>query len=212
MRILIRKTMRGLLRLVDDGAGRYSMAGVAVIAQAGDAPAWLVATNGKVAGIARDLSPDDPDAFIAHNLKTGTLPEPRVSGVRLQPIVVPADTFGQAVKAVPKKADRFALVTDGERLGVLQPGGALATDNVLEGRFPDVESVLPKGPPLVTVHLNPAYLIALLQAAMEVTGDSAQAKNGGPRVALRYYGKDKPVGVTAHSPDVTFDGMIMPLT
>ena len=101
------------------------------------------------------------------------------------------------------KARPVGLAASGGEL-VLAVGDQALTVQPAEGRYPDVDQVLPRHGPLVAVRLDPVLLGALLKVAAAV--------NPGGGVDLLYYGPGKPVGLMTHSDDGhAFDGLLMPL-
>ena len=74
-----------------------------------------------------------------------------------------------------------------------------------KGRYPNVDGILPKQGPLLSVRVDPALLGELLQAL---------AALGLEAVSLLYYGKDMPLGLIGHNAEADYfvDGMFMPLT
>ena len=96
------------------------------------------------------------------------------------------------------------LATDGAEIH-LAVGDQALTTRACDGRFPDVDAVLPQGGALLAVRLNPSLLIELLKVAVAVSA--------GEGVDVLFYGRDKPVGLLARNDEgQTFDGLIMPLT
>jgi hypothetical protein len=91
--------------------------------------------------------------------------------------------------------------SDGEL--VLAVGDQALTATPAEGRYPDVDGVLPRHGPLLSVRLDPHLLGALLKVAAAVNPGS---------VDLLYFGPGKPVGLMTRSDDGhAFDGLLMPL-
>jgi hypothetical protein len=88
---------------------------------------------------------------------------------------------------------------------VLAVGDQALTVQPAEGRYPDVDQVLPRHGALLAVRLDPVLLGALLKAAAAV--------NPGGSVDLLYYGPGKPLGLMTRTDDGhAFDGLLMPLT
>ena len=78
------------------------------------------------------------------------------------------------------------------------------TASLVDGRYPDVESVIPMHGPLVSVRVNPALLAELLKLAMAIEPVG---------ITLLYYGKDEPIGLlTSNEQGQTFDAILMPLS
>jgi hypothetical protein len=97
----------------------------------------------------------------------------------------------------------------GEGKIVLASGWQSVRTQALEGRFPDFDAVLPRTTPLFQVHLD-AGLLAEICAVVSALARPAGAT---PRLALAYYGPEKPVGLMAQGEEgLTFDALLMPLS
>jgi hypothetical protein len=141
-------------------------------------------------------------------------PEPlAVNGFALEPgeVMVPKETWDKAFKVKPPRNCRpiFALPhlgSDGKAVEILACDTTLKAEAV-EGRFPDVDNVLPGVPPVARFCVDPWLFIDLLKVAADVmTNDESK------RVEVLFWGFDKPVGVCArNSEGQTFDGLIVPL-
>lgn len=82
--------------------------------------------------------------------------------------------------------------------------GQVVTAIPQEGRYPNVDGVLPTKPPLLQFRVDPALLASLLDTVGSL---------GMETVDVLYYGKDKPLGLVARNDaGQWFDGLIMPLT
>jgi hypothetical protein len=96
------------------------------------------------------------------------------------------------------------LAAEGDEL-VLAVGDQALTVRPAEGRYPDVDQVVPRHGPLLAVRLDPQLLGALLKAAAAV--------NPGGGADLLYYGPGKPLGLMTRTDDGhAFDGLLMPLS
>lgn len=119
-----------------------------------------------------------------------------------EPFLIPAKEFKEGCKG---KGDiEITLSEDG--VIEMRSGSKIQTALQGEGRFPPVDDVLPRSGPVISVAIDPAILVRLLQAAMAGTDDETR------RVNLHIYAPDKPIGITARTEKVCFDGVIMPLT
>jgi DNA polymerase III sliding clamp (beta) subunit (PCNA family) len=137
------------------------------------------ATNGKVAGIIRGPkgTTDSSDATALVGTKD------------LQ------NAFKAAKGPLEVTLQGQALIATGK--------GVTLTLETQDGRFPDVDGVVPKNAPLYTVHLDPRLLIDLLKAAMSVNSE---------RVAFNVYTNNRPCTLTSTSDEgLAFDGLIVPL-
>src|SRR5262249_53352745 len=87
----------------------------------------------------------------------------------------------------------------------LAAGDQALTARACDGRYPDVDAVLPRHGPLVAVRLDPALLESLLKLAAVIKPD------GG--VDLLFFGPGKPLGLIARNDaGQTLDCLLMPLT
>src|SRR4051812_39858242 len=140
--IFLPKCLAQLAQLTAAGQGRYAMQALRLRELAGQH--WRVeVSDGRPLAIVR--GPSQPAAL---GLKAaGALPEPEALALEA---LVPTPEFVKALRAVPKDGGR----REERRLGVLLAGPQVllvSGDTVarvapVEGRFPDVDSVLPKGP------------------------------------------------------------------
>jgi hypothetical protein len=88
---------------------------------------------------------------------------------------------------------------------ILAAGDQALTARGCEGRYPDVDAVLPRHGPLVAVRLSPSLLGGLLKLAAVIIPD------GG--VDLLFFGPGKPLGlITRNDSGQTLDCLLMPLT
>jgi hypothetical protein len=127
----------------------------------------------------------------------------------------PADGVGEVLVPAADWKEAFRLKGDHRRIGLAtnDAGGlTFATDSQtlhttpLAGRFPDINTVLPKAGPLVAIRVDPVLLAGLLQVAAALTGE----EGGG--VTLLYYGNDKPLGLSTRNGDgQAFDALLVPL-
>lgn len=174
------------------------------VRQLADARWRVEATDGRALGVLHGPSsptPEDLDAALA-------LPTPeRLAAEAL----LPAAEIRRAFESLPKGrrgCDRTLGVLLARPQTMLVAGGTVARCACEDGRFPDVDGVLPKGPALVSIRIDPELLAGLLRAA------GAVAKTGErPGVELLWWGKDRPLGVACRgAAGVCFDGLLMPLT
>ena len=118
-------------------------------------------------------------------------------------VLVSRDDWQRAFR-LGDKARPVGLAASAGEL-VLAVGDQALTVQPAEGRYPDVDQVLPRHGPLVAVRLDPVLLGALLRAAAAV--------NPGGGIDLLYYGPGKPLGLMTRTDDGhAFDGLLMPLT
>ena len=175
----------------------------------------LVAADGHVLGILRgpnDPAPDDLDAAAKVLLPDAVAEK---SLVMVDRAVIPGGTFRKALRAVPKR--KKGDITAPRRLGVIlaEPESLLVAGEkvfrakVCEARYPDYLAVVPTQGSMISLQINPRYLMTVLKVAAEVAA-------GGPKedqVTLLYYGPGKPLGISCVGADgMFFDAIVMPLT
>jgi hypothetical protein len=148
------------------------------------------ATDGRLLAVLRGPVPDaDYPALDGHDPGEGA------------EVLVGRDDWLRAFR-LGDKARPVGLAASGGEL-VLAVGDQALTAQPAEGRYPDVDQVLPRHGPLLSVRLDPVLLGALLRAA-------AAVNPGG--VDLLYYGPGKPLGLMTCTADGhAFDGLLMPL-
>lgn len=104
----------------------------------------------------------------------------------------------------PKSSGPLTLV-GGERL-VFTTGVRTLQAGVVEGRYPEVDRVIPTGIPLFAVRVDALLLAELLRVAAQFLPE------GELGVQLLYYGHGKPLGVcTRNEHGQTFDALLVPL-
>ncbi len=187
---------------------RFAMGAMKIIV--GEDYYRLEVTDGHCLGIVR--GPTEPDGV----KPPPGMPMPGDLECEADEGLIPAGEMSRAWKQTGKAGV----------LGVhLTPSGALLFGEgvryavtMSEGRFPDVDVVLPKGPAPVSIKVNAYLLMDVLNIAAEVaTKGSSKAS---PTVTLLFWpGVETPggvigvpMGVTALNDDgVTFDGLVMPM-
>jgi hypothetical protein len=96
------------------------------------------------------------------------------------------------------------LAADAEGGLILAARDQALTVRACDGRYPDVDAVLPRYGPLMAVRLNPTLLGGLLKLAAVINPD------GG--VDLLFFGPGKPLGLmTRNDEGQTLDCLLMPL-
>src|SRR5262249_18464001 len=89
---------------------------------------------------------------------------------------------------------------------LLESNGQTLRTGEVEGRFPDVNKVLPAQRPRFAVRIDPGLLIDILRVAKDFTEEDARG------VYLLFYGQNVPVGVACrNSRGQAFDGLVVPL-
>jgi len=97
----------------------------------------------------------------------------------------------------------LALAEDQATLATLDTS---TTTQLLDGRFPMVDLVLPLTRPLFRLVVNPDYLRDLLALALAIDPE-------GRRVEILFYKAGGPIGLMARNAEgQTLDALLMPLT
>lgn len=161
----------------------------------------LDATDGRLAVVIQGDAPDGPKLHSPDE--------------QLLASIVPADDFARAFKEIPTSgwggripAVAVELLEDSVEL---RPQGASSpiVSLPLEGRFPDIDGVIPKGFSPFKVTLGCDLLITLLQIVKAFGKDHDAA----PSVEVYLFGPNKPVGFRASHPEgEMLDAILMPLT
>jgi hypothetical protein len=154
-------------------------------------------TDGKVLGIARGPSPAGPEVI-----------DPALVDDAAE-LLVAARDWQEAFALLPKRPAGEALAVASAEGGVLfasRKGTSRAPRG--EGRFPDTGRVLPTALPLVSVLVDPDYLVRLLKVA------AAFREDGSRGVSLHFWPSKGLLGVTVKNPQSgqAFDALLVPLT
>lgn len=193
--IVLPNLVGGIIGCAAKDNPRYAMRGVRV-QELAKGRFRLEATDGRVLAIIRGTSHEWPAVV---RPKIEDLPVFDAANEAIVPTELWKDVF--------KRKRDVLLVTDGKGVA-FGCDGAILQGQVVEGRYPNIDGVLPKKGrlPRVVVRLDPNLLIRLLQVAASITDSQS------PSVDLIIYSPNEPVGVTTRSPlGVTFDGIIMPI-
>jgi hypothetical protein len=191
-----------LAKVAAKDVGRYSMTGVRVL-DPGDGTYRLEATDGRRAVVLR-----------GPNLDAGLVPVmPDLDEDPGREGVIPLADWLDGFKMVPREkgynCKEYPLGIDlGQHVFGMGTLGAQRQGRLLDGRFPNIDGVLPKRPARLSFAVNPAYLIDLLQIARAVLGDEK-------RVEVHFWEGGAPVGLSCMTADhggVYLDGLIMPLS
>lgn len=133
--------------------------------------------------------------------------------------IIPADTYAKFLRANKAKRDRLPILANvavsmqnGDRHSVTLAFTDLENPTVtrtplVEGPFPNVDTVIPKGDPVATFSVDPVLLANLLLSIADVLPD---ARRGSHVVSFRVYSKDtdKPVRIDAEEGGTTALGVI----
>jgi hypothetical protein len=170
---------------------RYALAGVRVLDR--DGLYRCEATDGRRLVIVQgcSLPPGSPDPLLDEAPDGAT------------ETIVPTSEWKKAFQAA--KHAPVGLAASPDRI-TLATAGLTITATPVEGRWPPVDSVLPKTGPLVQVRVDAALLAGLLQVAAALLTEERS-------VTLLFYGKDKPLGVMTRTSEGQYlDALIMPLS
>jgi hypothetical protein len=203
MAVFLPRVAAHVVKAAAKDAHRYAMNGVQIL-DPGDGTYRLEATDGKRAVILR-----------GYNLDESLVPLiPELHEEESSVGIVPAADWLEGFKMIPKeKGWRRVEFPLGIRLGkttyTMGTSGAQRQGGLLEGRFPEIERVLPGNEAKFTIAVNPQLLAELLMIAKHMCGE------GNQRVLLHFYGPEVPMGMSFQSGEhggVFVDALLMPLT
>jgi DNA polymerase III sliding clamp (beta) subunit (PCNA family) len=196
--LLLPKNVSRLSDLVSRGAGRENLSGIRVQEFADSYR--LEATDGKRLLVIR--GPQVADTTPQDRLTCDSLADAPTAAFDA---LVPADDWSKAFKAV-KKGENVGVALSAVEI-TLAAGTQTLKTHPLEGRFPDVNGVLPKKPALWSVSFNPVLMAELLTVIAQVAGEDVC------RVSLHFYGAKHPIGLFCSNPTGQFaDALLVPLT
>lgn len=190
---------RNLGKLADIAATenpRYAITGVKVT-DPRDGTYRLDVTDGRRLLVVRGNLPDAPPEYV---------------GLKSHPdwfeAVIPSQDWRAVFKWKDPEKGRngpLALALGDPCQFVNEPGAhSVLKPSPLQGRYPPVDSVLPKRPPLAGADVDPALLAGLL---------STIASLGVTRVRLLFWKKDAVLAVVGRNDEGQYvDGVIMPLS
>jgi len=201
--IFLPKNLGSLATLAGDESQRYALAGVHVLDE-GDFYRCEV-TDGRLLAIV--CGPDARASTAGRHIT-----DEQQEAIEDAPggdfdMIVPAGRWKEAFRQLPK--DAALGLAAGEGVITLALPQAIARCSPVEGRWPNVDMVLPSTGPLVRIRVNPKTLSHLL----EVAAAFAEAEPmDPPAVDLLFYGRDKPLGIVGKNHHgQTFDALLMPL-
>jgi hypothetical protein len=196
--LLLPKNVARLSDLVSRSAGRVSMSGVRVQEYADSYR--LEATDGRRLLVVR--GPQGAEPTPQDRLTCESLADAPNTAFD---VLVPADDWSKAFRAV-KKGENVGVALSAVEI-TLASGTQTLKAQPLEGRFPDVNGVLPKKPALWSVSFNPVLMAELLTVMAQVAGEDAC------RVSLHFYGAKHPIGLSCSNSTGQFaDALLVPLT
>lgn len=152
------------------------------------------ATDGRVLGIVQ--GPSDPTAC--------PFPDP-LDGVR--ELVIGSNDWTKAF-ALDKNAKTIAAISDGKRAVQFCSLTQTLRGQPVEGRYPEVNRVIPTGTPLFTVKVNILYFMRILKVC------AAFCEEGCKSVDMHYYGsKAGVIGFSCRNAEhgQTLDALLVPL-
>lgn len=192
----------GLLAGIAGDQTRYSMAGIRVM-EFQDGFYRLEVTDGKMLGIIRGPSSATPREVEMIQTQLVGAPNGAIAGI------IPAEFWAKMFKLVQKRG-HLGLVL-GENQATFGTVDTKAETPLLEGRFPNVDLVLPRTPPLIRFVVNPDLLTQLLALAGAVC--SAGERDPSRRVEFLFYKPGAPIGLMSRNDQgQTLDALLMPLT
>lgn len=201
--IFLPKNLGTLATLAGDESLRYALAGIHLLDE-GDYYRCEV-TDGRLLAIV--CGPDARTAAAARHITDEQLQAIEDAPGGVFDVVVPAGRWKEVFRQLPKDA-ALGLAT-GEGVITLALPQAVARCSPLEGRWPNVDLVLPPTGPLVRIRINPKMLARLLEVAAAFAEPSPSEA---PAVDLLWYGRDKPLGIAGKNHHgQTFDALLMPL-
>jgi hypothetical protein len=126
-------------------------------------------------------------------------------------IVLPKD-LERACKVgdqfVQSRFDMVGMATVGDGVLCLGLGTDLVTARTVEGRFPQIDKVMPQKRPLFTFRIDPKLTAETLLTIAELLPDDARG------VQCFYYGDGYPLGFCAQNPEngMMIDALVVPLS
>jgi hypothetical protein len=205
--MILPNNLGGLADCCADGSKRFGGTCGVELRDMGARTYQVAATDGRKAVIVRGLQSVDAANF-------PNLPALKTAPNTATTAVVLAKDWKDAFKLSHRTKDRLDIpnslavvlgnslttfaATDLERARVLQ------VRNV-EGRFPEVDGIIPSGEPKRTVDVDPSLLIDVLKAALAFTDDESK------RVTIELRDGGTPIVVRRKNNDQEFIGLVVPL-
>jgi hypothetical protein len=202
--IFLPKNLGSLATLAGEENVRYSLAGIHVLDE-GDFYRIEV-TDGKLLAIV--CGPDARSSGAGRHITDEQQQAIEEAPGGVFDLLVPASRWKEAFRQLPK--DTALGLAAGEGVITLALPQAIARCSPIEGRWPNVDMVLPPTGPLVRIRVNAKTLARLLDVAAIF---SEQSPAEPPAVDILFYGRDKPIGIIGKNHlGQTFDALMMPLT
>ena len=191
MPVYLPRNLAGMVALASRSQGRY-LTGSIRVRDPGNGLYRAEATDGRILAIVQGPIPE------------ADYPALQGGGEGTAEMLVPRDAWVQAFKLGDKRRP-VGISADADHITLAVGDQSVQVPSPEEGRFPDVDGVIPQHGPLVAVRVKPELLIELLKLAGAISPEQG--------VSLLYFGKGKPLGLsTGNDQGQTFDALLMPLT
>lgn len=201
--IFLPKNLGTLAMLAGDESQRYALSGVHVLDE-GDYYRCEV-TDGRLLAIV--CGPDARASAVSRHITDEQQEALEEAPGGVFDVIVPAGRWKEAFRQLPK--DAALGLAAGEAVITLALPQAIARCTPIEGRWPNVDMVLPAAGPLVRIRVNPKTLARLLEVAVAFSEPGLAEP---PAVDILFYGRDKPLGIAGKNHQgQTFDALMMPL-
>jgi DNA polymerase III sliding clamp (beta) subunit (PCNA family) len=189
MLLYLPRNLAGLAGLASRDSGRFATNAVRV-EDAGNGLYRCESTDGRCLAIIQGPIPEESYNRLDGDLQPGD-------------VLLSREDWVQAFKLGDRKRP-IGLAVEGAEL-TLAVGDQAFLTRPAEGHFPDTDRVLPAHGPLLSLCVNPAILARVLDLAAGLEPEAG--------VSLLFYGKDKPLGVTARNDaGQAFDALVVPLS
>jgi DNA polymerase III sliding clamp (beta) subunit (PCNA family) len=195
--IFLPKHTAQVAAICGDEGGRYSLQGVHVLEYEGG-HYRVEASDGHYVGIVRGVSEAvEPPAGL------------RDAANGCYDYIVPMEAWNAGFKLcknpATKKDEPLSLVASADTV-TMAVSDCTARADPVDGRFPDIDGVLPKAPPLFSVEVQPKLLIDLLRVAAAFAGRES------PNVRVCFWPKQNLLGVMTRNESQTFDAVVVCLS
>ncbi len=206
--LFLPKSVAALCDLAGKGESRWSMTGINLKVEP-HGGFRAEATDGRRAGVCQE-GPYTPTAaeeknllgsyYVTKQLLDAT-PDEKAEGL------IPATALKDAFRAL-KKENRVGVLLLPDEC-VLCSGNVVSRTPYVDGRFPDINGVIPEKP-IISVNVNPVYLMELCKLASDIL----KKETDSPNVTVCFYkNASGPFGITLKSEAGIFaDLLLMPLS
>ena len=205
--ILIPRNLSKMATLTAKESTKFALTGVNLTVR-GDGTYKVAASDSKIGGIIEGKARHNPDDF---PVATDHLPKGKgqaMISAKDWKVGIGKPLSGRLAEAKPVIGETAVVIgdtvatfvgTDLERTETHQA-------RTLEGRFPPIDEVVPKGKPAMAVKIDPEMLVKLLKVAQDIRPD------GQAFVTLEIFRPDRPLVVRVENEHQNFTGLIMPLS